>query len=90
MRVVITVEADYDDLHDQNALKADGMAANLKQIAKQIENDYKHHTSEHEKYGTFFQIYRMDAGSNPAKKRADNTAKEILKQMNLDDASTTD
>ena len=41
MRVSLVVEADYDDLTDQDALKQENLAANLRLLAQRIETDYK-------------------------------------------------
>lgn len=83
MKLSVIVEADYDDLHDQKALTREAMEGNLKIIAKRIEDDYKNRVSEQNKYGVFYQMYKMDAGAAPGRLRADNTVQEILKQAEL-------
>lgn len=90
MKISICVEADYDDLEDRHALKREELEKSLGLIARRIEVDYRNKKSEHEKYGTFFQVYTVAAGSRPKRLRADDTANEILKQAQLFHPSTSE
>lgn len=84
MRVSLVVEADYDDLTDQDALKQENLAANLRLLAQRIETDYKERNSEQNKYGVFYQIYQLSAGAAPGKLRGDSVSQEILNQLELE------
>lgn len=93
MRLSLVVEADYDDLHDKDALKREKLVSNLELIAHRIEDDYKNHRSEQNKYGVFYQVYTLQAGGAAAKLRNDNVAQEILNQLPLefnDEAEATE
>jgi len=51
MRISINIEADYEDLHDKDALTREQLEANLKLIALRIATDYKNHNSQEKKGG---------------------------------------
>ncbi len=78
MRASLIVEANYDDLDDREALRVDRLVQSLRILATRVEDDYKQRRSEHNKYGTFYQIYNFEAGSKPASKRGDNASKLVL------------
>ncbi len=84
MRLSLIVEADYGDLHDQEALKKDHLVSTLKLLAHRIEVDYRERNSEQNKYGVFFQRYNVQAGNAPARLRGDNAAQEVLNQLELE------
>jgi hypothetical protein len=90
MRVSITVEADYDNLDDREALTPKRLTDELTMIAKIIDQDYRGHHGEHEKYGTFFQVYNIKAGSKPSYLRNDGVANEIVKQTEMKFGGTND
>lgn len=83
MRISLIVEADYSDLHDKDALTREKLEANLRLLAQRVEVDYRHRNGEQNKYGVFYNIYKLEAGSLAARHRADNVAQEILNQTEL-------
>ena len=83
MRISLIVEADYNDLHDKQALNVGNLSETLKAIAYSVEGDYRNHNSEQNKYGIFYQTYKVDVGAAPSRQRGDSVAQEIVNQMEL-------
>jgi hypothetical protein len=78
MRLSLIAEADYNDLHDKKAMTRETLVDNFRILAARIEADYKDHKSEQEKYGVFYQIYRIDVGGSPKSERSDSASQGIL------------
>lgn len=83
MRVSIVVEADYNDIHDQVNLKFETLQSHFRLLAQRVETDYRNRNGEQNKYGVFYQIYKLDAGGLPKRQRQDNAANAALNQLQL-------